>query len=329
VRAARGAHLLVNASAAVFNEIALRAALRLRAHYLDLATHLVRDPFRPEELRYDRRFRSKGRAAVYAAGAAPGLTNLLAVRAAEMLDSVESIRLRLYEGMESEDPVSQWSAVAAFDEAVSRPPIVRDGRFRFGKRFGEPETFRFARPIGETRVVLAAQDEVCTVPRTVKLREMDAKIGGNEMDRMRRWYRQGKLRRSRGIVASRFPKTNTPRQVARLIRRGILHNARFAAALVIRGVKNDEALEIRWDAAFPTLYQLRVRGLNATPIAFATASIAALFVKHFPRDLPGAHAPNDLPPEVRQAILNDVRERGFKISMKVTRRKKIEDDEEI
>jgi len=329
VRAARGSHLLVNASAAVFNEIALRAALRLRAHYLDLATHLVSDPFRPEQLRYNRKFQLKGRAAVLAAGASPGLTNLLAARAAELLDSVESIRLRLYESTESDDPVSQWSAEVSFDEAVSRPPIVREGRFRFGKRFGEPETFRFPQPIGETRVVLAAQDEVCIVPRTVKLREMDAKIGGNEMDRMRRWYRQGKLSRSRGIVASRFPKTLSPKQVARLIRRRVLHNARFAAALVIRGVKNDRPLEIRWDAGFPTLYQLRVRGLHATPIAYATASIAALFVKYFPRELPGVHAPGDLPAEIRQAILNDTRARGFKLSMKTTRLKKSEDDEDF
>jgi hypothetical protein len=328
VRAARGSHLLVNASAAVFNEIVLRAALRLRAHYLDLATHLVSHPFRPEQLRYNRKFQLKGRAAVFAAGASPGLTNLLAARAAELLDSVESVRLRLYESTESDDPVSQWSAEVSFDEAVSRPPIVREGRFRFGPRFGEPETFRFQRPIGETRVVLAAQDEVCIVPHTLKLREMDAKIGGNEMDRLRRWYRQGKLRRSRGIVASRFPKTPTPRQVARLIRRGVLHNARFAAAIVVRGVKGDEPIEIRWDAGFPTLYQLRARGQHATPVAYATASIAAMFVKHFPRELPGVHAPGDLPVELRQAILNDARARGFKLTMKTTRLKKTEDEEE-
>jgi hypothetical protein len=312
----------------VFNEIALRAALRLRAHYLDLATHLVSHPFRPEQLRYNRKFQLKGRAAVFAAGASPGLTNLLAARAAELLDSVESVWLRLYESTESDDPVSQWSAEVSFDEAVSRPPIVREGHFLFGKRFGEPETFRFPRPIGETRVVLAAQDEVCIVPHTLKLREMDAKIGGNEMDRLRRWYRQGKLRKSRGIVASRFPKTPTPRQVARLIRRGVLHNARFAAAIVVRGVKGEQALEIRWDASFPTLYQLRARGQHATPVAYATASIAAMFVRHFPRELPGVHAPGDLPAETRQAILNDARARGFKLVMKTTRLKKSEEEED-
>ena len=39
VRAARGCQLIVNASASVFNQIVMRAALRLRAHYLDLSSH--------------------------------------------------------------------------------------------------------------------------------------------------------------------------------------------------------------------------------------------------------------------------------------------------
>src|ERR1019366_6016652 len=52
VRAARGCPLLVNASPAVFNEIALRAALRLRAHYLDFSAHMTRNPFKVEQFTY-------------------------------------------------------------------------------------------------------------------------------------------------------------------------------------------------------------------------------------------------------------------------------------
>ena len=48
VRAGKGCHLLVNALPAVFNETVLRAALRLRAHYLDMASHLKRHPFKAE-----------------------------------------------------------------------------------------------------------------------------------------------------------------------------------------------------------------------------------------------------------------------------------------
>jgi Saccharopine dehydrogenase NADP binding domain len=328
VRAARGAQLLVNASAAVFNEIVLRAALRIRAHYMDLSAHLTRNPFKAEQLRYDGRFKEKKRVAVITAGAAPGLTNLLVARAAAMMDTVDGVYIRLYESTESDDPVSQWSAEVSFDEAVSWPRIVRNGRFQLGKRFGEPEKFRFPPAIGEVTVVLAAQDEVGTIPHFLPLKEMDVKIGGNEIDRLRRWYRQGKLSRSRGLVASRFPKTPSPRQVARLIRKGVLQNARFAAAVVVRGVKKDRPIEVRCDAIFPSLYQIRQRGLAVSPVSYATAQMASLFIKYFPRESAGVFPPDSLPLENRQAILKDARSRGIRVTMKVTRKKPSDDDEE-
>lgn len=329
VKAARGSHLLVNASPAVFNEIILRAALRLRCHYVDMSSHLVRQPFKAEQLRYAKKFGAKNRVAVINAGAAPGLTNLLVARSAEMLDAVEAVHIRLYESTESDDPISQWSAEASFDEAVSRPRVYRAGRFHLGKRFGEREVFRFPPPVGEAGVVLAAQDEVGTLPYFIPMREMDVKIGGNEIDRLRRWYKQGKLSKSRGLVTKRFPKTPTPRLVARMIRRGVLHNARFAAAVLVRGVKNDEPQLIRWDASFASLYQIRQRGMAATPVAWATAHLAALFVKHFPREEAGVFPPEALPAEIRQRILGDVKSRDIRIAMKMTKLKKTEEDEEF
>ncbi|HSZ18584.1 MAG TPA: saccharopine dehydrogenase NADP-binding domain-containing protein [Candidatus Acidoferrum sp.] len=329
VRAARGSQLLVNASAAVFNEIVLRAALRIRCHYMDLSAHLTRNPFKAEQLRYDKRFQQKNRCAVITAGAAPGLTNLLVARAAALIDSVNEVHIRLYESTESDDPVSQWSAEVSFDEAISLPRVVRDGRFRFGKRFGEREKFRFPAPIGEVNVVLAAQDEVGTVPYFLKLKEMDVKIGGNEIDRLRRWYRQGKLSKSRGLVASRFPKTPSPRQVARLIRRGKLQNARFAAAVILRGMKQDQPLEVRYDALFPSLYQIRQRGLALSPVSYATAQLAALFVRNFPRDSAGVFPPGAIPLESRQAIFRDLKSRDIRVTMKITKKKPPDDEEDF
>ena len=322
VRAGKGCHLLVNALPAVFNETVMRAALRLRAHYLDMASHLKRQPFKAEQLLYDRRFRAKGRAAVIDAGAAPGLTNLLARRGAEMLDSVEAVHIRLFEDTESRDPISSWSAEVSFEEAVSRPRVVRDGRFHLARRFSERELFQFPPPIGRTGVVLMAQDEVATLPHFLRLREMDVKIGGNEIERLRRWYRQGKLSRGRGLVRKRFPTTPTPRQVAGLIRRGILHNARFAAAVLVRGTRKEQPILLRWDCAFPTLYQLRQRGQLTTPIAYGTAQLAALFVKHFPRGRSGVYSPEALPAEAASVILAEVRARHIGITLKTNRLKK-------
>jgi saccharopine dehydrogenase (NAD+, L-lysine-forming) len=329
VRAAKGSQLLVNASAAVFNEIVLRAALRIRCHYMDLSAHLTRNPFKAEQLRSNKRFQQKNRCALITAGAAPGLTNLLVARASALMDSVDAVYIRLYESTESDDPVSQWSAEVSFDEAISLPRVVREGRFRFGKRFGEREKFRFPPPIGEVNVVLAAQDEVGTVPYFLKLKEMDVKIGGNEIDRLRRWYRQGKLSKSRGLVASRFPKTPSPRQVARLIRRGKLQNARFAAAVILRGTKQDRPIEIRCDALFPSLYQIRLHGLAISPISYATAQMASLFIKHFPRDSAGVFPPGAIPLEDRQAIFKDLKSRDIRLTMKITKKKPADDEEEF
>src|ERR1700676_1192081 len=95
VKAARGCQLIINASASVFNLIVMRAALHLRAHYLDLSSHLTRNPFKAEQFSFTKRFEDKNRAALINAGGAPGLTNLLVKRSVEALDSVESVHIRL------------------------------------------------------------------------------------------------------------------------------------------------------------------------------------------------------------------------------------------
>lgn len=334
VRAARGCQLIVNATASVFNQIVMRAALRLRAHYVDLSSHLTRNPFKSEQLSYAKRFEEKNRAALINAGAAPGLTNLMVKRAAEMLDEVYSVQIRLYESSESEDPISQWSPEVSFDEAISNPRVYRDGKFRMEKRFADLEKFRFPDPIGNANVVLAAQDEVATLPYYIPMRNMDVKIGGNEFDRLRRWYKQGKLSKSRGIPRQRFPQTSSPRAIARLIRKGILQNARFAASVLVRGVKRnpkeDEHLLIRADAMFPTLYQIRQQGRFTTPVAYATAHVAALFIKYFEREKRGVFAPETLPADARRAILAGVRAHSVKITQKTMILKRdAEDDEEL
>jgi saccharopine dehydrogenase-like NADP-dependent oxidoreductase len=322
VKAAKGCQLIVNASASVFNEIVLRAAVRLRAHYLDLSSHLTRHPFRAEQFRYTKKFQAKNRAGLINAGVAPGLTNLLVKRAAELLDEVEAVHVRLYESSESDDPISQWSPEVSFDEAVSNPQVYRDGKFRLCKRFSEIEKFRFVDPIGTARVVLAAQDEVATLPHFIPMKDLDVKIGGNEIDRLRRWHKQGKLSKSRGMTRQRFPQTSSPRMIAKLIRQGVLQNARFAAAVLVQGVKHgkkeDQRLLIRSDCTFPTLYQIRQQGRFTTPVAYATAHVAALFIKFLPRDLPGVFAPEMLPAETRRAILSGIRNHSIRITHKTT-----------
>jgi saccharopine dehydrogenase (NAD+, L-lysine-forming) len=333
VKAAKGCQLIVNASASVFNQIVIRAALRLRAHYMDLSSHLTKNPFKPEQERYKKKFEEKHRAALINTGAAPGLTNLLVKRAAEMLDEVQSVHIRIYESSESDDPISQWSPEVSFDEAISHPRIYRDKKYQLAKRFSELEKFRFPDPIGTANVVLAAQDEVATLPHYIPMRELDVKIGGNEFDRLRRWHKLGILSKSRGLTRRHFPETSSPRKIAALIRQGVLQNARFAASVIVIGLKHspkeDQRLSIRSDAIFPTLYQIRRQGKFNTPVAFATAHVAGQFIKFFSRETEGVFPPEALPLEVRRAILAGVKKSGVKLAHKITALKPAEDQEDM
>ena len=122
--------------------------------------------------------------------------------------------------------------------------------------------------------------------------------------------------------------------IAKLIRQGILQNARFAAATLVKGMKRgkkeDQHLLMRSDCTFPTLYQIRQQGRYTTPVAYATAHIAALFIKYLLRNLAGVFAPEVLPAETRRAILAGLRNHKIRVTHKTTVLKhKSEDEEEF
>lgn len=315
-RAAAGCGLIVNTVPAVFNQTVMRAALPLKAHYLDMASHLGRTPFKPEQFRFHDAFVHARRLAIINAGAAPGISNLLAAECARRLDSIDTMRIRLFEDIESERPVSTWSAVVAYDEAVSRPRVFRDGRFRMAPHFGEPETFCFPAPVGRRAVVLAAQDEVATLPRFIPMRNLDVKIGGNEIDRLKKWYQNGSLRPSARRGVRRFPDTASPAELDKMLRKGTLRNARFGLCVIATGGKGRRQGQVRCCCMVPSLLQLRRAGWAATPIAFAAAQAAAAFVRHFPAGLTGVYPPEALPASVRRSVLKSMQKVGCRFQTK-------------
>ena len=106
--------------------------------------------------------------------------------------------------------------------------------------------------------------------------------------------------------------------MGRLLRRGILHNARFAVAVLVYGYKRVRPCLIRWDARFPSLFALRRRKLAYSPIAWSTAHLVTMFVKHMPRGLVGVQVPEALPDRMRRAILHDINSNGIRIWRTVT-----------
>jgi hypothetical protein len=103
-----------------------------------------------------------------------------------------------------------------------------------------------------------------------------------------------------------------------LVRRRILHNARFGMSVLAYGRVHQRPVLIRWDASFPSLSHLRRRSLLCSPITWATAQMTAIFVKHFPRDTAGVVPPEALPAATRGKILAAVRSRGIRLSKRMT-----------
>jgi hypothetical protein len=79
---------------------------------------------------------------------------------------------------------------------------------------------------------------------------------------------------------------------------------------------------------FPTLYQIRQQGRFTTPVAYATAHVAALFIKYFHRDEPGVFAPEMLPVETRRAIIAGIRAHSVRVTHKTTILRQNGEDEE-
>jgi len=55
--------------------------------------------------------------------------------------------------------------------------------------------------------------------------------------------------------------------------------------------------------------------------------MAGLFVKHFPRTLPGVHPPEALPAKTRRAIVSGARAWGIRIEQRLALREMIDDEE--
>ena len=62
---------------------------------------------------------------------------------------------------------------------------------------------------------------------------------------------------------------------------------------------------------------------------YATAHMASLFIKHFPRDTSGVFPPGEIPLENRQAIFKDLKSRGILVTSKIAQKKLAEDEEEF
>ncbi len=177
----RGAQVLLNATDYPFNLDVMRAALAARVHYADLGGlfHMTRRQYELHDA-----FQEAGLTAVLGIGSTPGITNILARVAADQLDRVDRLDVRIGSGDLRATPtsadapfVAPYSIRTIFDECTLEPMVFRNGRFSAVPPMSGQEEIMFPAPLGHATAMYTLHSEVALFPTSFKgLRHASFKI---------------------------------------------------------------------------------------------------------------------------------------------------------
>jgi saccharopine dehydrogenase-like NADP-dependent oxidoreductase len=159
----RGAGLVLNCTTYRLGLPVLRAAIAERVDYLDLGGLYNT----PRQLELDARAGRAGVRAVIGCGATPGLTNVLARRAADRLDRLEEVHISFasYRDL-APSPGLLDTLLDEFRPGVSRY-TWRRGRLLEVQPFDGARLVRFPEPVGEQEVYYVPHSETYTIPRSL------------------------------------------------------------------------------------------------------------------------------------------------------------------
>lgn len=185
-----GCAAVVNASGHARNLEVMRACLAVGAHYTDLGG-LYHVAVQQYDLHDD--FTAAGLTATLSMGSAPGLTNLLAARGAEIgrMDTIESIEIadavvsgRAYHPSEPYAP--PYSASTLIEEYTAPAPQYIDGAIDFHPAGSGARTYSF--PGGDVECVYTIHSEPATLPRSYAdrgIRRVEWRLGLAPADHVR------------------------------------------------------------------------------------------------------------------------------------------------
>ena len=157
----RGFDVVANCTTYHFGLTAARAAIRAGVNYLDLGGLFNT----PRQLDLDGEARAAGVTACLGCGATPGVTNLMARRAADQLDEVSEVHVA-FASFRSVAPSPGLLDTVLDEFSPDRPRFYwRAGEFVEVPAFSGAKRVRFAEPVGEVEVYYVPHSETHTLPR--------------------------------------------------------------------------------------------------------------------------------------------------------------------
>jgi saccharopine dehydrogenase-like NADP-dependent oxidoreductase len=175
----KGCAVVVNCAQHHFNLHVMKAALLARVHYIDLGGLFA---WTRKQLKLHAAFKRAGLTAVLGAGCSPGITNVMAMHAAQKLGRVTAVRIRV--GARDFNPrpagfVFPYSAQTIVEEMTLAPWVYERGRFRELKPRTRWERVAFGKPVGTVWTVCTRHSEIATLPLTLRrygIRACDFKV---------------------------------------------------------------------------------------------------------------------------------------------------------
>jgi saccharopine dehydrogenase-like NADP-dependent oxidoreductase len=166
-RLLEGYDVVINSTQYYFNMQVMKAALQAGVHYIDLGGlfHMTR-----KQITLDDEFRAAGLLAVLGSGSTPGITNVMARYAADKLDSVDAIDIKI--GATDLDPSSTFSTPYSLetiiDECAMSPYIYEDEQWIELPPFSGGEEVAFPPPVGAATAHYTLHSEVASFPLSFK-----------------------------------------------------------------------------------------------------------------------------------------------------------------
>ena len=145
----QGSECIVSCLPPSLNPDLAEMALDLDSHFCDLGGH---DAATEEELALAEQARKKSRWIVPGCGLAPGLVNVLCLRAVEQFDNPEAAHLRVGDvPLHPQDPFRfriSWSAEKILDDYTNPVKLIEDGRIKGADPLSREERICFTDPFG-------------------------------------------------------------------------------------------------------------------------------------------------------------------------------------
>lgn len=248
-KAVAKADVVVNALPWEFMGEVQRQAASAGVDYVDFClTREALDDFEP----INKMCKDAGITALTANGLEPGISNVLARRAADKLDSADE--LHVIDGdngvIPGVDYFSTWSPVDWIEETTIPAAVFRNGKLEYVPPLHEKEIYDFPPPLGPMPVYKTNHDETFLLPRHIKgIRNADFRIGiDDNFAAAARLFRKIGLHRTdlvdvKGVkvrpldvVAAVFP---TPREIAGKIK-GV-----GGTTVEVIGTKNGKRTKVR------------------------------------------------------------------------------------